>query len=199
MPCSFRNIGTDWMPFFLNRNPNANPQELLKTVSGDIDAFIKEAPQFDDITMLSFQYAGTEEKNLNELTLEAKVENLDQVLSFVDGQLEQLNCPLKIQIQIDVAVEELYVNIASYAYDSPGGSATIRVEVLQDPQAVSITFIDHGIPYDPLKKPDPDVTLSAEERQIGGLGIYMVKKSMDGIYYEYKDGQNILRIQKNIG
>ena len=187
------------MPFFLNRNPNANPQELLKTVSGDIDAFIKEAPQFDDITMLSFQYAGTEEKNLNELTLEAKVENLDQVLSFVDGQLEQLNCPLKIQMQIDVAVEELYVNIASYAYDSPGGSATIRVEVLQDPQAVSITFIDHGIPYDPLKKPDPDVTLSAEERQIGGLGIYMVKKSMDGVYYEYKDGQNILRIQKNIG
>lgn len=199
MPCSFRNIGTDRMPFFLNRNPNANPQELLKTVSGDIDAFIKEAPQFDDITMLSFQYAGTEEKNLNELTLEAKVENLDQVLSFVDGQLEQLNCPLKIQMQIDVAVEELYVNIASYAYDSPGGSATIRVEVLQDPQAVSITFIDHGIPYDPLKKPDPDVTLSAEERQIGGLGIYMVKKSMDGVYYEYKDGQNILRIQKNIG
>ena len=199
MPCSFRNIGTDRMPFFLNRNPNANPQELLKTVSGDIDAFIKEAPQFDDITMLSFQYAGTEEKNLNELTLEAKVENLDQVLSFVDGQLEQLNCPLKIQMQIDVAVEELYVNIASYAYDSPGGSATIRVEVLQDPQAVSITFIDHGIPYDPLKKPDPEVTLSAEERQIGGLGIYMVKKSMDGVYYEYKDGQNILRIQKNIG
>ena len=199
MPCSFRNIGTDRMPFFLNRNPNANPQELLKTVSGDIDAFIKEAPQFDDITMLSFQYAGTEEKNLNELTLEAKVENLDQVLSFVDGQLEHLDCPLKIQMQIDVAVEELYVNIASYAYDSPGGSDTIRVEVLQDPQAVSITYIDHGIPYDPLKKPDPDVTLSAEERQIGGLGIYMVKKSMDGVYYEYKDGQNILRIQKNIG
>ena len=149
--------------------------------------------------MISFQYAGTGEKNLNELTLEARVENLDQVLSFVDGHLEQLDCPMKTKMQIDVAVEELYVNIASYAYDSPGGSATIRVEVLQNPLSVSITFIDHGVPYDPLKKPDPDVTLPAEERQIGGLGIYMVKKSMDGVEYEYKDGKNILKIQKNIG
>ena len=121
------------------------------------------------------------------------------MLAFVDSHLEQLDCPLKAKMQIDVAVEELYVNIAHYAYNPAVGSATVRVEVLQDPLAVSITFIDHGIPYDPLKKPDPDVTLSAEERAIGGLGIYMVKKSMDGIDYEYKDGQNILRIQKNIG
>ena len=136
---------------------------------------------------------------MNELTLEARVENLDQVLSFVDSYLEKLDCPMKAKMQIDVAVEEVYVNIASYAYDSAGGSATVRVEVLRDPLAMSITFIDHGVPYDPLKKPDPDVTLSAEERQIGGLGIYMVKKSMDSVDYEYKDGQNILRIQKNIG
>ncbi len=192
-------FGTDRMLFSLNRYPNANPQELLQTVRGDIDAFVGGAPQFDDITMLSFQYAGTEEKKVNELTLEARVENLDEVLAFVDSHLEQLNCPLKAKMQIDVAVEELYVNIAHYAYNPTVGSATVRVEVLQNPLAVSITFIDHGIPYDPLKKPDPDVTLSAEEREIGGLGIYMVKKSMDGIDYEYKDGQNILRIQKNIG
>ena len=135
---------------------------------------------------------------MDELTLNARVGDLDQVLSFVDSHLEQLNCPMKIQMQIDVAVEELYVNIASYAYATVG-PVTIRFEAEQDPLAVFITFIDHGVPYDPLKKPDPDVTLSAEERQIGGLGIYMVKKSMDGIDYEYKDGQNILRIQKNIG
>ncbi|MBR3743368.1 MAG: SpoIIE family protein phosphatase [Clostridia bacterium] len=192
-------FGTDRMLSALNRDPNANPQELLKTVRSDIDAFVGGAPQFDDITMLSFQYAGTEEKKVNELTLEAKVENLDQVLSFVDGHLEQLDCPPKTQMQIDVAVEELYVNIAHYAYNPSIGSATVQVEVQKDPLAVSITFIDHGVPYDPLKKPDPDVTLSAEERQIGGLGIFMVKKSMDGMEYEYKDGKNILTIHKNIG
>ena len=136
---------------------------------------------------------------MNELTLEARVENLDQVLSFVDGYLEQLGCPMKAQLQIDVAVEELFVNIAHYAYKPGIGSATIRVEAAQEPPAVSITFIDRGTPYDPLKKPDPDVTLSAEERQIGGLGIYMVKKSMDDIQYRYEDGQNILTIRKKIG
>ena len=134
---------------------------------------------------------------MNELTLEARVEYLDQVLSFVDSHLEKLNCPMKTKMQIDVAVEELYVNIARYAYTSTG-SATIRVEVEEDPLAVSITFIDHGIPYDPLKKPDPDVTLSAEERQIGGLGIYMVKKSMDSLEYAYEDDCNIVTITKSM-
>ena len=192
-------FGTDRMLAALNRDPDAGPHDLLRTMSGDIDAFVGGAPQFDDITMLSFQYAGAEGKKLNELTLEAKVESLDEVLAFVDGQLEQVDCPLKTQMQIDVAVEELFVNIAHYAYTPNVGTATIRVDMLPEPKAVSITFIDHGIPYDPLKKPDPDVTLPAEERQIGGLGIYMVKKSMDSMDYEYRDGQNILRILKNLG
>ena len=135
---------------------------------------------------------------MNELTIEAKTENLHQALSFVDGCLEQAACPMKIQMQIDVAVEELYVNIASYAYAPETGPVTIRVETEADPSRVSVTFMDRGVPYDPLKKPDPDVTLSAEERQIGGLGIYMVKKSMDGMEYAYQNGQNILTIHKNI-
>ena len=135
---------------------------------------------------------------MNELTTEARIENLQQVLSFVDGCLEQAACPMKIQMQIDVAVEELYVNIASYAYAPEEGPVTIRVETGADASRVSVTFIDRGVPYDPLKKPDPDVTLSAEERQIGGLGIYMVKKSMDGMEYAYQNGQNILTIHKNI-
>ena len=192
-------FGTERMLAALNRDPNASPKELLLTIRGEIDFFVGDAPQFDDITMLSFQYAGTGDKKLNELTLEAKVDNLDQVLSFVDGYLEQADCPMKTKMQIDVAVEELYVNIANYAYSPETGPATIRVEMQDDPPAVSITFIDHGVPYDPLAKPDPDVSLSAEERQIGGLGIYMVKKSMDGMEYEYKDGKNILTIHKNIG
>lgn len=135
---------------------------------------------------------------MRELNIEAKTENLDVVLGFVNQHLEEMECSMKTQMQIEVAVEELFVNIAHYAYNPTIGPATIRVEVQEDPLAVIITFIDHGVPYDPLKKEDPDVTLSAEERQIGGLGIYMVKKSMDDISYEYKDGQNILKIKKTI-
>lgn len=135
---------------------------------------------------------------MNELTLDATIENLDRVIAFVDDHLEQYGCSMKTQMQIDVAVEELFVNIAHYAYSPKTGLATVRVEVENDPPAVAITFMDRGIPYNPLQKPDPDVTLSAEKRKIGGLGIYMVKKSMDAIDYEYRDGQNILCIKKRL-
>ena len=135
---------------------------------------------------------------MKELTISAVVENIAQVTDFVTQQLEELNSSPKVQAQMAIAIDELFSNIARYAYNPEVGAATVRVEVLQDPLAVSVTFIDKGRPYDPLAKEDPDVTLSAEERKIGGLGIYMVKKSMDGIDYEYKDGQNILKITKNI-
>lgn len=135
---------------------------------------------------------------MKELTIAAAVENIEKVTAFVDSQLEELNCPMKAQMQIDIAIDELFGNIAHYAYYPKEGTATVRVEVLEEPLAVVITFIDNGVPYDPLKNADPDITLSAEEREIGGLGIYMVKKSMDDIFYEYRDGQNILKIRKEI-
>ncbi|MBQ3154350.1 MAG: ATP-binding protein [Clostridia bacterium] len=135
---------------------------------------------------------------MKELTIAATVENIETVTDFVNEQLESLDCPPKAQMQIDIAIDELFGNIAHYAYNPEIGSATVRVEVTEDPLAVVITFIDNGVPYDPLAKEDPDITLSAEERGIGGLGIYMVKKTMDEITYEYKDGQNILSIKKKI-
>ena len=135
---------------------------------------------------------------MKELTVEAKTANIEAVTDFVNEQLEALDCPMKAQMQIDIAIDELFGNIAHYAYNPEIGKATVRVEVIEDPLAVTITFIDNGVPYDPLAKADPDTTLSAEEREIGGLGIYMVKKSMDEITYEYKDGQNILAIKKNL-
>ena len=135
---------------------------------------------------------------MKELTVAATVENIETVTDFVNEQLEALDCPMKAQMQIDIAIDELFGNIAHYAYNPEIGKATVRVEVIEDPLAVVITFIDNGVPYDPLAKADPDTTLSAEEREIGGLGIYMVKKSMDEITYEYKDGQNILTIKKKI-
>ncbi|MCR4813865.1 MAG: ATP-binding protein [Lachnospiraceae bacterium] len=135
---------------------------------------------------------------MKELTIEAKVANLQDVLAFVDEQLEAHNCPMREQMQLDVAVEELFVNIASYAYNPEVGPATILVQTEGDPLSVIITFVDHGVPYDPLAKEDPDITLSADERQIGGLGIFMVKKSMDEVVYRYEDGKNILSIKKQI-
>ena len=137
--------------------------------------------------------------NMQELHVDATIENIGKVTEFVDSRLEELGCPLKAQMQIDIAIDELFGNIAHYAYNPDVGPATVRVEVLESPLAVVITFIDNGIQYDPLAKEDPDTALSAEEREIGGLSIYMVKKSMDEITYEYKNGQNILRIKKNIG
>lgn len=135
---------------------------------------------------------------MKELSIEAKDENLYRVLDFVNEQLEAYDCPSDVKIQVDIAVEEIFVNISHYAYDSKVGHATIRAEVTEEPLAVTLTFLDNGVPYDPLTNADPDITLSAEERQIGGLGIFMVKKSMDHVNYEYKDGQNILTIKKNL-
>lgn len=135
---------------------------------------------------------------MKELNISATIENIAAVTAFVDEQLEELDCPMKTQLQVDVAIDELFGNIAHYAYNPEIGAATVRVEVTENPLSVVITFIDNGVPYDPLAKADPDITLSAEEREIGGLGIYMVKKSMDDISYEYKNGQNILRIKKHI-
>lgn len=135
---------------------------------------------------------------MKELTIDAAVENIAEVTAFVDSELEALDCPVKVQMQIDIAIDELFGNIAHYACHPEVGPATVRVEVLENPLSVVITFIDNGVPYDPLKTKEPDITLSVEERMIGGLGIYMVKKTMDDIAYEYREGQNILRIKKSI-
>lgn len=132
------------------------------------------------------------------LTVPATLDQLDAVLDFINGELEAADCPMKTQMQIDIAVEEIYVNIAHYAYNPKIGEATIRCAVEQNPLSITIQFLDDGVPYNPLEKADPDTSLSAEERDIGGLGIFMVKKSMDDISYQYQDGKNILTIQKGL-
>ena len=132
---------------------------------------------------------------MKELSIDAKPENLDAVLDFIAGELEAADCGMKIQTQIAIAVEEIFVNIAHYAYKPEIGGATIRITAGDE---LKIEFEDKGRPYNPLEKEDPDTSLSAEERGIGGLGIYMVKKIMDNVQYEYKDNKNILTITKKI-
>lgn len=139
-----------------------------------------------------------------ELTVEASTDNLARVLAFLDERLEELDCGMKAQMQIDIALEEIFVNVAQYAYahlapqDPSEKLVSIQLEDSEDPRSIEITIRDRGIPFDPLAKEDPDTTLSAEERRIGGLGIFMAKKSMDSMHYEYRDGQNILTFRKYI-
>lgn len=135
---------------------------------------------------------------MKEITVDAVVENIDEVTDFVGFILDELDCPMKIRMKINIAIDELLANIAYYAYQEEHGRVTVRVEVLENPKAVSITFIDSGVPFNPLKKNDPDITLSAEDRKIGGLGIFMVKKNMDDVRYKYCDGMNQLQVIKYI-
>jgi sigma-B regulation protein RsbU (phosphoserine phosphatase) len=178
------------------RTAGNTPKSVLESVDRAVAEFVGDAPQFDDLTMVCVEYNGKFEGK--ELTVEAKIDNVPVVTDFVNAELEALGCPMKAQMQLDIAIDELFSNIANYAYNPEIGAATVRVEVEKEPLSVTVTFIDNGTPYDPLAKADPDVTLSAEEREIGGLGIYLVKKSMDDVSYEYKNGKNILKIKKNM-
>ena len=133
---------------------------------------------------------------MKELTVPATIENIETVTEFVNGQLEEADCPMKTQMQFDVAIDELFSNIAHYAYAPETGLATVQVSLEKEPPAAVVTFVDSGRPYDPLAKEDPDVSLAVHDRPTGGLGIFLVKKIMDNVSYEYKEGHNILRIYK---
>ena len=135
---------------------------------------------------------------MKEWTFEANIDRISWLTDQVNEELEKLNCPMKVQMQIDVAIDELLANIASYAYAPDKGDVTVRFDFDEESRMASISFIDTGIPYDPLRKPDPDVTLQAQEREVGGLGIFLVKKTMDDMLYARKDGRNILTIRKRI-
>lgn len=135
---------------------------------------------------------------MESLTVTAVVENLDEVIAFVAKRLENYGCGHKTLMQIRLAVEEIFVNISSYAYDPSVGPAEVRCEVLEDPMRVIIQFLDGGKPFDPLAKEDADTSEEALMSRIGGLGILLVKETMDDVSYEYKDGQNVLTILKNL-
>lgn len=131
-----------------------------------------------------------------ELTLPATVEHIETVTDFVNEYLDEIGCSMKVQMQIAVVIDEIFGNIAHYAYAPSEGEATVSVDFDEKSNAIVLSFSDSGVAYNPLAKDDPDVTLSAEERQIGGMGIFMVKKLMDNISYEYMDGRNVLTVYK---
>ena len=131
-------------------------------------------------------------------TFPAKIEALSDVLGFVDTTLEEYECPMKMQTAICVAIEEVFVNVAHYAYGEGEGDMTLGISFDTDSRDITFRMSDKGVPFDPLNKPDPDITLSADEREIGGLGIFIAKKTMDSITYAYENGENILNMIKKI-
>lgn len=136
---------------------------------------------------------------MKKIVLPARLDSWEQVYEFLNENLNEMDCSKKIRMQVLVAAEEVYANIARYAYQEQQGDGEVSVELEQSLQTgqITIVFTDSGIRYDPLRREDPDTTLSAEDRQIGGLGIYMVKQMMDDVKYRYEDGKNILTISKN--
>lgn len=135
---------------------------------------------------------------MKEITVDATIENMNTVTAFVDDFLDQIACPMKSRIQINIVIDEIFGNICHYAYKDSVGAVTVRVEAGNTPKAVFLTFTDNGIPYNPLDTEDPDITSSSEERKIGGLGIYLVKKNMDEMKYEYVNQQNRLWMEKRL-
>ena len=191
--------GEDRLLNFMNQNATMEAVNLLPALKANIDEFVGAAPQFDDITMLMFDYKPKEGgTHMTKQTFPAKIEALSDVLGFVDRMLELYECPMKSQTAICVAIEEVFVNVAHYAYGDGDGDMTLGIGFDKESREVTFQMTDKGTPFDPLKKPDPDITLSAEDREIGGLGIFITKKTMDTVTYAYENGENILTMIKKI-
>ena len=191
--------GEDRLHQFMNQNSAVEATELLPRLKANIDEFVGDAPQFDDITMLVFDYKSYKGgASMTNRIFKAKTEALSDVLGFVDEMLEAYKCSMKIQMALCVAIEEVFVNVARYAYENGEGDVILGIGF--DPESRDLTFrmTDRGVPFNPLEKPDPDITLSAEDREIGGLGIFITKKTMDSVSYAYENGENILTMTKKI-
>ena len=190
--------GEDRLLEFMNKNLSLGATKLLPKLKKSIDKFVGEAPQFDDITMLIFDYKFKKGEQMESKIFPAKTDSLSDVLAFIEQKLETFNCSMKLQTAICVAIEEVFVNVAHYAYKDGDGIVEFNITFDEESRKVTFQMIDSGIPFDPLKKEDPDISLSAEERNIGGLGIFITKKTMDNLSYAYENGKNILTMTKNI-
>ena len=191
--------GEDRLLSFMNGNADLEATELLPALKANIDEFVGEAPQFDDITMLMFDYKPQKRGEWTiRKTFPANTEVLSDVLGFVEEMLDSFECSLKIQMSVCVALEEVFVNIARYAYGDGVGDVDLQIAFEEESRTVTFRVADKGVPFDPLKKPDPDITLSAEDREIGGLGIFITKKTMDQVTYAYENGENVLTMVKSV-
>ena len=188
-------FGMDRLHHALMEAQDEAPQRILEHVRRSIDAFVGEAPQFDDITMLCLEFRGPE-RPVRECELPAALESIPKAIAFAEQELQALECPVKTQSLLSVVFDEILSNIVHYAYGMGIGSVTVRIEAMQDEGGVMITFIDTGVAFNPLEAPEPDISLSADMRKDGGLGIFLARKLVDEMTYERVDGCNILRMKK---
>jgi len=179
--------GEDRLKDYLNSRATLGVDETCRGVLEDVNEFVGTAPQFDDITMLMFNL--NEINNYNELTLSPTKASIPRVTEFVENWMLRTKVEQKIIKKVNVIVDEIYSNIANYS-----NSLWARVHYTRDMNSLTLTFTDNGIRYNPLEAEAPDITLSADERQIGGLGIMMVKKMASDVRYEYENEQNKLII-----
>ena len=135
---------------------------------------------------------------MKHLILPAKLESIPKVTAWIDEVLDALDCPMKIRVQIDVAIDEIFSNIAYYAYPEKNGTAEVQIDFDAQERMFSMTFIDSGTPFNPLKRADPNTALGPRERAIGGLGIFLVKKTMHDVIYGHENGHNVLTLKKRI-
>jgi len=175
----------------LERASSGTPEEILAAVKADVDMFVGDAPQFDDITMLSLRIKEQTGAALTEMKTEPTIDALYQVTGFVEDTLSELGVPMKTLMRVNVAVDEMFSNIVHY---SGASECTVACGV-QCSRAI-VRFTDNGTPYDPTKRVEMDTTLSLEERGDGGMGIHMVRKTMDVVKYQYRDGKNVLTMEK---
>ena len=182
----------------VNKNNDTELKDFLQDIKNDIDIFAKGAEQADDITMLALKYKGSDKmanELENKLTVDAHVVNLEYVLSFLSKEMVIKNIPEAIQNNINIAAEEIFVNIAKYAYTGSTGNVTVKIDIDSE---IVIEFNDSGVKYNPLEKDDPAIDAPIEEREVGGLGIFMVKKLMDTVEYKYENGNNIFIMKKKV-
>ena len=190
--------GEDRLLSYIGKNKSLKAEALLSGLKEDIDLFAGDAPQFDDITMLVFDYKKKEGAAMKEKVFSARTDALSEVMAFTEECLESFGCPMKSSMAICVAVEEIFVNIASYAYGEGAGEARLSFGFDESERLMTLVVSDEGIPFNPLEKAEPDITLSAADRDIGGLGIFITKKTMDTVTYANENGRNILTMTKKI-
>lgn len=191
--------GEDRLESLLNRCQSDTAEEMLADLKNDIDSFVGEAPQFDDITMLMLDFKKRKAgEGMIERLFPADDSALNDVLAFAEDELEKAGCPPKTIMQLTVALEEVFVNVAHYAYPDEEGQVSFGIAYDSESRSMTFRIADKGIEFNPLEKPDPDITLSAEEREIGGLGIFICKKTMDEIGYARENGENVLTMTKKL-
>jgi sigma-B regulation protein RsbU (phosphoserine phosphatase) len=176
-----------------------SPKEILDFINSDIEDFVSGADQFDDITMMAMFFKKKDgETNMKELKITAEDRNMERVNDFIHSCLPS-DCTPILMNKIDLAIEEIFVNIASYAYGDENGMAAVYMDTFDEPSSVVITFEDSGIPYNPLAAAEPDINAPIDKRRIGGLGIFLVRQLMDSITYERVDGKkNVLSLTKHL-